>query len=73
MPIIDLLLSMLSCANDENGKLMHVLFDFECWVNIHIVHSVVAIFGVILFVILCLLFSLLYFEPKYQPQDVSSK
>ncbi|CAD8209105.1 unnamed protein product [Paramecium pentaurelia] len=73
MPIIDLLFSMLSCTTNQNGVLMHVLFDFECWVNIHIVHSVVAIFGVILFVILCLHFSLLYFEPRYQPLEASSK
>ncbi|CAD8162069.1 unnamed protein product [Paramecium octaurelia] len=73
MPIVDLLFSMLSCADNQAGVLQHQLFDVECWVNIHIVHSVVAIFGVILFFILCLLFSLLYYEPRYQPLEASSK
>ncbi|CAD8125809.1 unnamed protein product [Paramecium sonneborni] len=73
MPIIDMLFSMLSCVDDQNGKIIHQLFDIECWVNIHIVHSVVAIFGVIFYFILCLLFTLLYFEPRYKPHEATSK
>lgn len=73
MPIIDLLFSMLSCTDNQNGLLKHSLFDIECWVNIHIVHSIVAIFGIIIFFVLCLLFALLYFEPRYKPHQASSK
>ncbi|CAD8075781.1 unnamed protein product [Paramecium primaurelia] len=73
MPIIDLLLSMLACQTNQNGVLKHQLFEIECWSNIHIVHAIVAIFGTILFFVLCTLFSLLYFESRYQPHDASSK
>ncbi|CAD8157654.1 unnamed protein product [Paramecium octaurelia] len=73
MPIIDLLLSMLSCQTNQNGVLVHQLFDVECWSNIHIVHAIVAIFGTILFFVLCTLFSLLYYESRYLPHEASSK
>ncbi|CAD8203560.1 unnamed protein product [Paramecium pentaurelia] len=73
MPIIDLLLSMLACQTDQNGVLKHQLFDVQCWSNIHIVHAIVAIFGTILFFILCIIFSLLYYESRYQPHEASSK
>ncbi|CAD8043447.1 unnamed protein product [Paramecium primaurelia] len=73
LPFVDVFLAMLACYDDGTGYFQHYLFDVQCWANAHIVHGIVAIIGVIIFSFITLLFSMVYYEVNYLPQNLNSK
>ncbi|CAD8162073.1 unnamed protein product [Paramecium octaurelia] len=74
MPMMDLFFSILACTINEKGESVHLLFsETKCWQGTHIVHGIVSIFGIIIFYLFCITFALIYYEPRYIPQNPSSK
>lgn len=45
----------------------------KCWESVHIVHGIVSILAIVLFYILTITLSLLYYEPRYLPKEPLSK
>ncbi|CAD8157650.1 unnamed protein product [Paramecium octaurelia] len=74
MPIMDLFFSLIACTTDENGnKINQIFIDVTCWQGAHIVHGIVSILAIVLFYLLCITFSLIYYEPRYLPKEPLSK
>ncbi|CAK68569.1 unnamed protein product (macronuclear) [Paramecium tetraurelia] len=73
LPILDLLFQMLNCHYDDKNQLINVVFDTICWQGSHVIHAIVAILGIIIFIMITMTFNLLYFEPKYNHKDQLSK
>lgn len=49
------------------------MFTEECWSSNHIIHGIVAIFGIVIFYIMVLIIDLLYFEAKYDVKILIAK
>ncbi|CAD8213536.1 unnamed protein product [Paramecium octaurelia] len=73
LPILDLFFQILNCHYDDKDQLKNVVFNNTCWQGSHVIHGVVAILGIVLFVVITMTFNLLYFEPKYNHKDQLSK
>jgi len=73
MPLMDLLTSMAQC-DFEDGLWVQQFFPFiECWKGVHLFHT---IFGLVvsgLFVVVCTVVSLTYYESKDDPDDPGAK
>lgn len=66
MPILDVFAFAISCQTDANNNMVHQIFSSEtCWSNSHIVHGIIAIIGIILFYLICMIMALTYFEGRY--------
>ena len=74
MPILDVFAFTISCESDANNNIVHQVFKNEiCWSSSHIVHGIIAILGIILFYIICMIMALTYFEGRYQISDALAR
>ena len=54
--------------------MVHQVFATEiCWSNSHIVHGIIAIIGIILYYLICMIMALTYFEGRYQISDALAR
>lgn len=60
---------MLNCHYDDKNQLINIVFDSICWEGSHVIHAIVAILGIVVFIIITMTFNLLYFEPRFNPKD----
>ncbi|MDR3582384.1 MAG: hypothetical protein P4L67_03890 [Candidatus Pacebacteria bacterium] len=73
MPLIDLLTSMVQCMYAD-GRWYHYAFnDITCWQGSHIIHGTIALVVTGIFVIICTIVSMTFFESKDEPTDPSAK
>eukprot|EP01022_Parablepharisma_sp_SALTPOND_P033551 TRINITY_DN88_c0_g1_i1.p1 TRINITY_DN88_c0_g1~~TRINITY_DN88_c0_g1_i1.p1 ORF type:complete len:1755 (-),score=211.95 TRINITY_DN88_c0_g1_i1:16687-21951(-) len=73
MPLIDLFTSMVQCDYIE-GKWVHYAFsDVVCWQGMHILHGTVALIVTGIFVVICCIVGLTFFESKNEPTDPSAR
>ena len=72
-PILEYMLSLMDCA-EIKGVYYHSAFtQIQCWTSLHILHSAIASCMSLIFVLFCLLISLVYFEAKMNTRDYNSK
>lgn len=72
-PILEYMLSILKCSKINNIYYHDTFKTEECWVSLHLIHSIIACFMSVIFVVLCIITSLVYFEAKINTRDYSSK
>ena len=74
MPIFEVFIAMLQC--EDNGEGISVLSyykELQCWNGSHIVHVIFAIVFSILFVAICAIIQLCYFESRFLINDHNAK
>lgn len=72
-PILEYMLSLMECRM-INGTYYHNVFTTEvCWASLHLIHSIIACIMSVIFVIFCLIISLIYYEAKANTRDFNSK
>ena len=75
LPFLDYFVSVLACVtNRQTGVMVHTYFpEIECWTGSHILHAVFAIFAIILFIAISMVFSLTYFEYRSTSNDPTAR
>jgi len=74
LPFLQYFLSVLNCADDNQGNLVHYAFtEVECWSGMYIIHAIFSIIGSILFIGIGLVGSLTFFEYKSNPNDPTTR
>lgn len=73
LPILNLFFEMINCHENDHNIVKLEVFDQECWNGPHIVHGIVAILGILIFVIFTAIFNFLYFEARPKIKDLLSK
>lgn len=74
MPLIDLLTSMPQCDYDDDGTWVQQFFpDIVCWKGMHLLHTIVGFTVAGLFIVICMIVSLTYYESKDDPNDPGAK
>ncbi|CAK82690.1 unnamed protein product (macronuclear) [Paramecium tetraurelia] len=73
LPTLNLFFEMVNCHENDQNIVVLQAFDQECWNGAHIVHGIVAILGILIFVIFTAIFNLLYFEARPKIKDLLSK
>jgi hypothetical protein len=75
LPITETLMGVISCNSDpDSGKLVLASFpEIECWAGWHLLHSFLALFFNLIFVIICGIVSLAFFEPRMNSGDRTAR
>ena len=74
LPLIGLFLSTAACEEDQNGNLVHQMFnELECWKGIHILYAVTGLLSAFVFIILTLVTTFVYFENRQLSGNIMSK
>jgi len=70
---IDLYSSMLKCVDVDDSSRNYMYTDEVCWKDMHILHAVTGIICFIIFVTICLVVVLCFFETKLSSSDPSAR
>ncbi len=71
---LDLYSSMFKCEDGTDGVSRHYAFaGTTCWKDLHILHGVAGIVAFVLFVVICLVVVLCFFETKISSSDPSAR
>ena len=73
LPITQSLLSMLQCQY-SNGVYVHSIYpQIICWQGSHIVHGSLCVVMSVVFIIVCIVVSLTYFESRMLTEDPTAR
>jgi hypothetical protein len=65
--------SMINCVS-KNGVLVHVSFpELQCWTGMHIIHATFAMVIAFVFIIICLVVILTYFDSQSTSHDIAAR
>ena len=68
------MLSITDCNRNQNGLFYHSVFtQQQCWISLHLLHSIIASIMCAIFAIFSMIIGLVYFEAKLNTRDVNSK
>jgi hypothetical protein len=74
LPMTDYFFSIMRCVTDNSGNYVHAIFTEQlCWSGINILHSVIAIFGAIIFNVIALIGVLTFFECRSNSNNPDAK
>lgn len=75
LPITETLISVIECQTDpDTGKLQLDLFpEIECWAGWHLLHSLLASFFNLIFIIICAIVAYAFFEPRMNSNDKTAR
>ena len=69
MPIVDYLASIWNCSDNT-----HIYFtSMQCWSGMHIVYAISSLFVIIIFLVLCFIITMTFYDCRMNSSDPTAK